>query len=158
MQENKTHFIHIFGYGLIALWIMALVIFPIIIFAVDSFNIYSNLNSGLEYLFYASIYFIPFAALIALIVGGIAWLILRGSSLSNMIKSIIAGGMSSSLPVVLGFGYIVITENEPIPKDIYVWLFIALLCSVGGVCGWLGERLARRHIKYDPNSIPKTFE
>lgn len=156
MKKNKTHFIHIFGYGLIVLWITMLIV-ALVFSVIDFASGYGGFADFLDLTFYITLFGIPISALLALLIGGSIWLILRKSNLSNSVKACLAGGLSSAFPVAIilalefNFGYSPITSLRS-------WIIPLCLAVLGFWCGWLGERLARRHVKVDPKSISKTFE
>ena len=94
---------------------------------------------------------LPIAALLTLIIAGTIWLTLSNAMLTNRQKAILAGGMTGALPALVFF-----LSSGSFNSGLFV---VTILLSILGMwCGWLGEWLARRHVKVDPETVSKTFE
>jgi len=94
---------------------------------------------------------LPIAALLTLIIAGTIWVTLSNAMLTNRQKSIFVGGVTGALPALVFF-----LSSRSYSTDMFI--FTTLLLMLGMWCGWLGEWLARRHIKVDPKTVSKTFE
>ena len=94
---------------------------------------------------------LPFAALLTLIIAGTIWLTLSNARLTNRQKAIFAGGMTGVLPALVFF-----LSSGSFNLGLFV---VTISLSILGMwCGWIGEWLARRHVRVNPETVAETFE
>ena len=94
---------------------------------------------------------LPIAALLTLIIAGTIWLTLSNARLTNRQKAILAGGMTGALPAL-----VFSLSSGSFNSGLFV---VTILLSILGMwCGWIGEWLARRHVKMDKKAALRTFE
>jgi len=62
-----------------------------------------------------------------------------------------AGGVSGATPTLIFY----VTAGI---RDVGLLRTTILLFVLGVWCGWLRERLARRHVKVDPKTVAEAFE
>ena len=147
---NKTHFGYIYGYGLLILWMTTclLVVATMISEATQISQGFTVMSYTIGILTFIAL---PIAALLTLIIAGTIWLTLSNAMLTNRQKAILAGGMTGALPALVFF-----LSSGSFNSGLFV---VTILLSILGMwCGWLGEWLARRHVKVDPETVAETFE
>jgi len=148
---NKTHFGHIYGYGLVVLWVttcLLTVVSTTISEAPQISQAFAIMPYTIGILTFIAL---PIAALLTLIIAGTIWLTLSNAMLTNRQKAILAGGMTGALPALVFF-----LSSGSFNSGLFV---VTILLSILGMwCGWIGEWLARRHVRVDSESISKTFE
>jgi len=89
---------------------------------------------------------IPFAAIYALVIDGTIWKLLRKGRFSHSFNSIIAAGMSAAIPTLFTEAYQLLKINSPLYLGSFDLIPIGFVIFLAAWCGWLGERLARRHV------------
>ena len=147
---NKTHFGHIYGYGLVVLWVTTclLVVATMISEATQISQGFTVMSYTIGILTFIAL---PIAALLTLIIAGTIWLTLSNARLTNRQKAILAGGMTGALPAL-----VFSLSSGSFNSGLFV--VTILFFMLGMWCGWLGEWLARRHVKVDTETVSKTFE
>ena len=148
---NKTHFGHIYGYGLVVLWVttcLLTVVSTTISEAPQISQAFAIMPYTIGILTFIAL---PIAALLTLIIAGTIWLTLSNAMLTNRQKAILAGGMTGALPALVFF-----LSSGSFNSGLFV---VTILLSILGMwCGWIGEWLARRHVRVDPETVAETFE
>ena len=147
---NKTHFGHIYGYGLVVLWVTTclLVVATMISEATQISQAFAIMPYTIGILTFIAL---PFAALLTLIIAGTIWLTLSNARLTNRQKAIFAGGMTGALPALVFF-----LSSGSFNLGLFV---VTISLSILGMwCGWIGEWLARRHVRVNPETVAETFE
>ena len=148
---NKTHFGYIYGYGLLILWMTTCLLTVVATMISETAQI-SQAFAIMPYTIGILTFIaLPIAAILTLIIAGTIWLALLNTMLTNRQKAIFAGGVTGALPALLIYLMGDIT-------NIVGLLYVIVLFILGMWCGWIGEWLARRHIKVDPKTVSKTFE
>jgi len=152
MQNHDTRFIHIYGYGLVVLWLT----FWILAFIWQIITQFPDIRLSLGYsllsVLYLSLFAMPVAAIITLLISGTVWLPLKRAPLNNSMRAMIAGGLSGSL-IILPFTIADLSNNQF--NSLYLFISLFLL---GAWSGWVGERWARRHVKINPESVANAFD
>ena len=148
---NKTHFGHIYGYGLVVLWVttcLLTVVSTTISQAPQISQAFAIMPYTIGILTFIAL---PFAALLTLIIAGTIWLTLSNARLTNRQKAIFAGGMTGALPALVFF-----LSSGSFNLGLFV---VTISLSILGMwCGWIGEWLARRHVRVNPETVAETFE
>lgn len=148
---NKTHFGHIYGYGLLILWMttcLLTVVATMISEATQISQAFAIMPYTIGILTFIAL---PFAALLTLIIAGTIWLTLSNARLTNRQKAIFAGGMTGALPALVFF-----LSSGSFNLGLFV---VTISLSILGMwCGWIGEWLARRHVRVNPETVAETFE
>jgi len=149
ISNRATHPAYIYGYAMIIFW----VIYNLALSLLEFYHF------GSTYVFEQNLWAIVFdvyfiyIAIIALIIGGSAWLVTRIlSHMTNHMRAIISGGAVGITLFAIQTYTISSYFNAMSLYRPFILIPICLLSAS------LGERLARRHIKVDPKSVPKTFE
>jgi len=150
MTRQNTHPIHIFGYGLLLLWISLFLLRIVITQTISGDGVLELIPTLVGHFIFATIILIPIAIVI-LIISGVLWRIFQRSSLSNGFKATLCAGVSGLVLNILPYASYDLSPIAFLPLSMFLILLFLF-------CGWFGERLARRHVKMDPNSIPETFE
>ena len=152
MTKHQTQFGHIYGYGLFTLW--ATVSAFIVGAQIVSYwpNVLDALFLSISSVFLTMIFALPVAALLTLIIGGAVWAILKQTSLTNSLRAMIAGAFSGSLVI---FPFLI---SDILNGQLEALGFVLLIGALGVWCGWLGERLARRHVDLNPTNIADSFD
>lgn len=156
MEKGETKFFHIWGYGLVVLWGT----FVVIVFIGQIFetwpNIFIAFARTISSVILISLFAVPIAAMMTLAIGGFAWLVFKQIDLPNSLRATLSGGLAGSLV----FLPILITElsNNQTNGQIGMLYFLLGLGALGLWSGWLGERLARRHVRIDPGKIADSFD
>ncbi len=151
VETNKTHFGHVYGYGLVVLWVTTMLWTAIATLISTPFDIGMAVQTSFLTLVILTIFALPIAALITVIVGGIIWAAISSSTLPNNLKAMFAGGVSGATPTLIFY----VTAGI---RDVGLLRTTILLFVLGVWCGWLRERLARRHVKVDPKTVAEAFE
>ena len=148
MPKRDTHPGHIFGYAIIIYWITDNLVFSLLWFM--HFGQSSLFEQSLSAIF--DVFYI-YIAILALFICGGTWFATRTlSQMSNHMCAIICGG---AVGVTL-FAIQTYTISDFLSvMSLYRPFLLIPICLLSAS---LGERLARRHVKLDPKSTPKTFE